>query len=155
MARRRVLAAALAPLAALGAGCTRYAPIAVPGALDALPAGAPVRVSLTPAGAAAVAPTVGSAVVGLEGSWLAAPGDSVRLHVSRLLTSAGVPVAWTGGAVSVARADVRAVERRAVSRGRTALLVGGAVALGAAVVQIVRHAGGANGGGGGGGQTPF
>lgn len=148
------LAALVGPGASLG-GCARYAPTTP----AAVPAGARVRVALTPAGTAALAGMpAGAGVVGLEGAWAGERGDTVRVRADRLLTSAGVPVAWggAGGAeVALARSGVRAVELRAVDRRRTALAVAGGVAALAAFLVIIRRAAGGGGGSGDGGIIPF
>lgn len=153
---RRAACAALAALALPAApGCARYAPAAP----AAVPEGARVRVAFTAAGTASLARTpLGPGVVGVEGTWAGASGDSARVRADRILTSAGVPVEWSGAAapVAFARADVQTLERRSTDRGRTALVVGGAVAAGVAFLALVRSAGRDGGGGaGGGGGTPF
>lgn len=144
-------------MAAVAAGCTRYE-VASPGAAAE---GARVRVTLTEAGTAALARSAaGAGVVAVEGALVAGPlggagADTLRLRADRLMTGAGVPVAWTGGEVAVARADVRTLERRVSDRARTAWLVAGGVAAGAAFLAVVRNAGSAGRGGGSGGPTPF
>lgn len=157
---RRARAAACWTLAAAAApGCARYAPAGS----ATVPEGARVRVALTPAGTAALARTpVGQGVVGLEGAWAGARGDTVRVRADRLLTRAGVPVAWTGAGdgqgdreVALAVADVQAVERRRTDPGRTALAVAGTAAAGAAFLVLIRVAGRGTGGGSSGGVTPF
>ncbi len=153
---RRALAAGGALAAVAAAGCARYAP-AAPAALRA---GARVRVALTEQGTAALARTpVGPGVVGLEGAWAGARGDTARVRVERLLTGAGVEVAWGGAAadaeVALAPADVRGLERRAADRGRTALAVAGGVAAAVAFLAALRAANRGGGGGSGGGVTPF
>lgn len=137
------------------ASCTRYGG-PTPVTPEAAPAGAHVRLTLTEAGSAALArTTAGAGVVGVEGTVAAAAADSVRLHPDRLLTASGVAVAWSGGDVTVARGDVRAVERRVTDRGRTVALVVGAAAVGAAFLVAVRRATGGDRGGGEGNPTPF
>lgn len=138
--------------AGAAAGCAHYQ-VAAP---DAVPAGAHVRVSLTANGTAALARTpVGSAVVGVEGTWVRAGADSVRVRADRLLTSAGVPVAWSGGEIGLPRDGVSGVERRTADGARTALLVVSTAALGVLVVRAARRAGSGASGGGSSGPTPF
>ena len=122
---------------------------------ETVPVGARVRLTLTPAGSAALAPRLGGAVTGLEGEWAGERGDSIDVRVSQLLTAPGVRVDWSGPPVTIARGDVRSVERESVSRGRTALLAGGVVAAGAALLAIVHRGGAASGEPGGGGQPGF
>lgn len=152
---RRAVAGWMA--AAAAAGCTRYE-VAAP---NVAAEGSRVRVTLTEAGTAALARSAaGAGVVAVEGALVAGPtagtgGDTLRLRADRLLTGAGVPVSWNGGEVAVARADVRTLERRVGDRARTAWLVAGGVAAGAAFLAIIRNAGSAGRGGGSGGPTPF
>jgi hypothetical protein len=152
-AARVVARAALTALAA--AGCAGYSPAAP----AAVPEGARVRVTLTPAGTAALARTpLGPGVVGLEGAWAGSRGDTVRVRADRLDTSAGVPVAWNearGTAVALGPGDVQSVARRRTDRGRTALAAGGVVAAGVAFIAVIRSAGRNGGSTGGGGGTPF
>jgi hypothetical protein len=153
--RARRAAAARLALAALAApACARYAPAAP----AAVPEGARVRVALTAAGTAALARTpLGAGVVGIEGAWAGSRGDTVRVRADRLLTSAGVPVAWTGpgGEVALLPGDVRDVERRRADRGRTAAVVAGVAAAGLAFLAVIRSTGRNGGGEGPGGPTPF
>ena len=139
--------APLGLLAALG-GCYAYA-AAPPGALAP---GARVRVALTDEGAAALAPSVGSSVAGLEGDLVRQAGDTLVVRPDRLLTTAGVDVAFTGDALAVPAPWQRAVDRRTLSPGRTTLLVAGGVAAAVGIIALVRalgDAGGEPGGGGG------
>lgn len=141
--RRRVLASVLLATVPTS-GCYRYVPAA-----GAPPApGRTVRVSLTPAAQGSLAPMIGTGVVALEGDVVGATPDGLTLRVARLLTGARVPVAWTGGPVAVPTGAVATLERRELSRGRTALLVGGvalgALLLGAAVGSAASDGGGPN-----------
>ena len=120
-----------------------------------MPAGARVRVLLTPEGTGALAPALGASVTGVEGEWGGGAGDSVVVRVQRLLTVPGVTIAWTGAAVGVRRGAIRSVERVTLSRPRTALVVGGGVALAAVLVELFRRGGKERGGPGDGGPTPF
>ena len=155
-ARAAARAVARAALVAMAApACARYSPAAP----AAVPEGARVRVTLTPAGTAALARTpLGPGVVGLEGAWAGARGDTVRVHADRLDTSAGVPVAWNEGrgvAVALGPGEVQNVARRRTDRGRTALAAGGVVAAGGAFIAVIRSVGRNGGSAGGGGGTPF
>ncbi len=130
--------------------CTTFAP-ARP--TEVVP-GARVRVQLTEQGMRTLGPTLGGEVRAVEGAWLGARGDSALLRVERLHTTTGLTLPWSGGAVTIAPDALRGLERSRVSRSRTALIVAGAVALGAALVRAVR-AGGRAAGGGDGGPTPI
>jgi len=143
----------LAPLVgslALG-GCYTYA-VAAPAAL---PTGAQVRVALTDAGAAGLAPTVGSAVSGVEGAIVRQRGDTLVVRASRLLTSAGVDVAWTGPDLGVPAPWRSAVERKRIAAGRTSLLVAGGIAVSAGAIALIRGIRDRGGDGGDGGGDPI
>jgi len=145
IASARVSAALL--LAATACSVYRAAPA------ESVPAGARVRVTLTPDGGAALASRLGGAVTGVEGEWVGERRDSVDVRVARLLTAPGVRVDWSGAPVAISRGAVQSVERVTVSRSRTALLVGGVAAAGVALLAVVHRGGGASGTPGG-GTTP-
>jgi hypothetical protein len=145
-----LLPPALVPLVVPLAACSTYR-AAVP---EVVPAGARVRVQLTPEGAAALAPALGTSVSGVEGEWAGGAGDSVVVRVARLLTVPGVTMDWNGTAVGMPRGAVRSVERATVSGQRTVLLVAGGVAVVAALVAAIVHGGKAQGGQDG-GTSPF
>ena len=148
--RRARRLAPLACLAALG-GCYSY--VATPPA--SLPAGSRVRIALTEAGSAALQPVVGSSVAGIEGSVERRGSDTLVVRADRLLTTAGVDVAWTGGSLTVPADWQRGTDRRRLARGRTSLLVAGGVAASVGLIALIRGLGDAGGdpGGGGGGPT--
>lgn len=137
--------APLATLALLG-GCYTFA-AAAPGAV---PPGARVRVALTEPGAAALAPTVGASVTGVEGSLLRTGGDTLVVRADRLFTTAGVDVQWAGGELNIPGPWRGDVHRRRLAPGRTAALAAAGVALSAGLVAVVRSGGGAKGDAGGG-----
>lgn len=142
---RELARAPLAGLVLLG-GCYTFAPT-TPGAV---PAGARVRVALSEPGVAALAPTVGAAVTGVEGDLLRAAGDTVVVRADRLLTTAGVDVQWSGGALNIPGPWRRGLDRRRLAAGRTAAIVAGGVVLSAGLVALVRSGGGGQGDGSGG-----
>ncbi|GLC28029.1 hypothetical protein [Roseisolibacter agri] len=150
---RRRRAALVGTLAAhtLLVGCYAHVP-AAPGSVAP---GARVRVGLTDAGVGALASSLGSSVRGLEGQVERVAGDTLVLRPDRLLTTADVDVAWSGDALALPAAWRQGVERRQLAKGRTAVLVGGGVALVVALVAVLRKAGEGAGGPGGGGPTPF
>ena len=121
--------------------CTVYRPATT----EAVPAGARVRVALTPEGGTALASRLGGAVTGVEGAWLGERGDSIDLRVSRLLTAPGVSVEWSGPPVAIARGAVQSVERVRASPARTALLAAGVAGAAVALLAIVHRGGGAKG----------
>lgn len=119
-------------------------------ASGALAPGARVRVPLTTEGAAALAPTIGASVTGVEGSLVRTSGDTLVVRADRLLTTADVDVAWTGAELTIPASWHQGVQRRALAKGRTALLLAGGAAVATAVIVVVRRAGDAEGGSPGG-----
>lgn len=148
--RRARRLAPLAGLLALG-GCYTY--VATPP--GALPAGSRVRIALTEAGSAALQPVVGSSVTGIEGSLERRASDTVVVRPDRLLTTAGVDVAWTGGSLTVPADWQRGIDQRRLAGGRTALLVAGGVAASVGLIALIRGLGDAGGDPGGGGPGPI
>lgn len=143
-------AAALAALIGGAGGCYTFAPVPTP-ATAAVPADAYVRVALSDAGASALQPVGGESVRAIEGPLVRQAGDTVVVRADRLLTTvAGVDVTWTRGEIAVPAPWRTTVERRHLARGRTALLVGGGVALSAGILALVRALGDAQGDAGGG-----
>ncbi len=134
--------------AATFGGCYRYA-VAAPGAL---PSDGHVRVALTDAGVVALAPVVGASVNGLEGSVVRQTGDTLVVRADRLLTTANVDVAWTGGDLALPAAWRESVGRRELAVGRTAAVTAGGIALVGAVIAIVRSVSDQGGDPGGGGD---
>ena len=133
------------------AACYRYVPSA-----DVPPApAADVRLELTPAGAAGLAPFLGNATTAVEGRVLSASDSAYRLAVFGTLKAGdGVGatssrIVWAGDLVTIPRAAVGGVERRTLDRRRTTLLaVIGALGA-AATVQLLVHGGGGSGSGDG------
>jgi hypothetical protein len=138
--------AALVAAAALG-GCYRYAPVTP----AALPTSARVRVGLSAEGASALEPTVGTAVSAVEGALVRQGGDTLVVRADKLLTTAGVDVAWSGGDLRLPAAWRGEVTRRRLSPGRSALLAAGGAAVSVAVIALVRSLGDSQGGPGAGG----
>ena len=126
--RRRVRQVTLVALACALSACAAYRPIA----LREAPGAGEVRVRLTELGSAELSAVVGPSTVALDGRVREA-GDTVVVGLVQTVTRDGALVTWRGEAVRVPAAWVAGVERRASSRGRTALLAGG---IAAAVVAL-------------------
>jgi len=125
-----------AALLLLLCGCFQYLPSTPAGN----PAGVEVRVGLTPAGSRELAPVIGSSVTAVEGRLVETSGDTLTLRVSRLLTAAGVPVSWSSAPVRIPGTAVASVERQALARGRTAVVVAAVAALGVLAWRALRPA---------------
>ena len=136
-------------------GCYRYVPTDG-AATPAVPAGAEVRLYLTPQGMTALEPRLGprtAAVVGRVGD----SGDGVvSLVVSETRKSdGGAPVRWIGERVAIPVASIARVERRTLDRRRTVLAGAlAALAAGATFALLATFGGGGNGDDGGGGGLP-
>ena len=144
MGRRLVRLVCCAPAAALLSGCYEYA--AARGAAPPL-AGREVRVELTDAGTAALAPSVGPGVTSLVGRLVASDDSALTVAVESTVKRNGLEDLWKGENVSVQRAQVAVLQERAFSKSKTAVASGLAVALGVAFYAAL---GGSLGGGSGG-----
>jgi hypothetical protein len=88
-----------------------------------------VRLTLTDAGAVALASQVGPRVEVIDGRVQRADADSIVVSVSQTVDRQGVEHDWAGERVALARTAVDAVGVRRLDRGRTALALAGAAAL--------------------------
>lgn len=144
VARRVDALAAATMLALAGTGCYRYVPVA---ATDVGPQ-EEVRVRVTNAAAGRLAGELGRFTTQLEGQLARAGPDSVSVAIA--LADAGA--ATTGATLGrtprqllyLGPAELVAVERRELSRSRTALGVVGALVLFGAVVATVTQQGDPN-----------
>ena len=135
----------------LAAGCYEYVPPP-----EGRPAtGRDVRVQLTDAGTAAVAPVVGPRVVAVDGRLTAISDSALTLAATGTTKENGVEDLWRGEQVIVPRAYVASVAQRAFSRRRTvtASVIGLALTAGAYALigpgGVSGSAGGHSGGPGG------
>jgi hypothetical protein len=148
-ARPAAAARRLLPLLLLPAGCYRYVPVAA----AAAPApGAEVRLHLTPAGSAHVAPALGAQTVFVAGRAERAGGDSLRLQVAESAGPTGAATRWVGERVTLPIAAVARGEQRVLDRRRSFLAGAGAVLGAAAGYALLRAV--AGGGAGAGGDQP-
>jgi hypothetical protein len=139
-------------------GCYRYVPTDGAATL-AVPAGAEVRLYLTPQGMTALEPRLGprtAAVVGRVGDAGDAGDGVVNLVVSETRkTDGGAPVRWIGERVAIPTASIARVERRTLDRRRTVLAGAlAALAAGATFAILATLGGGGDGEDGGGGVVP-
>ncbi len=148
-ARPAGAALCLPPLLLL-AGCYRYVPVA--GAAAPAP-GAEVRLHLTPAGSAHVAPALGAQTVFVAGRAERAGGDSLRLRLAESVGPTGATTRWVGERVTLPLGAVARGEQRVLDRRRSFLAGAGAVLGAAAGYALLRAASG--GGAGAGGDPPI
>ena len=145
----------VALLLCLATGCYRYTPTTA----GAPAPGAEVRLALTQAGSASLAPVLGRGTVAVEGRVAIATDTSYVLAVAATLkpvddgTASTSRTVWAGESVSVPRTAVASTEGRTLDRARTTtLLTAGAVAA-ALAVKLIVHTLGSGGGGGDTGGT--
>ena len=157
MQRRIVRALCCAPTVALLSGCYEYvAPRAGSNGVGPLapPTGKAVRVELTDAGTASLAPAVGPGVTSLTGRLVSADDSAVTVAVDATVKRNGLEDFWKGENVVVRRSEVAAFQEKAFSRTKTAVASGIVVGLAAIFYAAL---GGSLGGGSGGnpsGGTP-
>jgi hypothetical protein len=115
------------------AGCYRYTAVNEPPG-----AGADVRIRLTEAGAASLAPLLGAGTTSVSGRIITASDSTLLLAVSE--TGRGdARVAWAGERVTVPRLALASAEYRSLDRWRTVGI--GAAGVGAAgVVALLVNA---------------
>ena len=147
-ARRLIIVLALALLTV---GCYRLTPIegAVPDA------GSDVRVGLTDAGSARLAPQIGPRIGAIDGRALQSNDSAIVLAVAAVVSQNGRSIAWSQERLSVPREAVSSLRTRVLDRKKTWIVAGlsvvGALALGD-LFGLGTGFGGLIGVGGGGGK---
>ncbi len=138
-ARRRLTASVALATLALNTACYVYAPVAA-----APRPGQRLALELSDQGRVALGGQLGAGVTRVEGTVRQAGSDDLVMAVERLAQISGGTSYWGGEEVRIRRADIARTEERRLSRGRTALAVGGfVVALGAfAVTRVLGGFGG-------------
>lgn len=121
--RRRLVAAAAGGALALNAGCYAYAPIA-----GAPAPGQVVSLELSDAGRVAVGERLGPGVVRVEGRLVEMRDSTFVLGVTRVATVAGGVANWAGERVTIPQSAVMRTSERKLSKGRSFLAAGIAVA---------------------------
>lgn len=114
-----VMAAAL-----LAAGCYNYLPLR----RSRLAPSTYVAVTLTESGSEELAPYIGPNVLIVRGRFLSASERGLALSVAAVETRRGESLEWKGETVTVPGEFVRALEKRQVAHGKTALLAGASLA---------------------------
>lgn len=107
-------------LALLTGGCYRLAPIegAVPDA------GSEVRVGLTDAGSARLAPQIGPRIAAIDGRTLQSNDSAIVLAVAAVVAQNGRSMAWSQEQLSVPRDAVSSYRTRALDRKKTWIVAG-------------------------------
>jgi len=105
------------------AGCYTYRPLAsVEAAMP--PAGTPVQVRLTTAGATALVNEIGPDILYLQGQTVSADSATLTLAVAEAETARRITIDWKGEHVTLPREAIASVEQRKLAVGATALIGG-------------------------------
>ena len=135
------------------AGCYTYADTAP----AAVPVGTAVRVALSDSGSLQLAPLVGPRAAALEGRFAARTDTAFTVAVRQLTRFDGSDEGLRGERVRIPAAATTGLQRRSLSRGRTAGLTAGVVAVAALAIRAFQGSedvtrGTGRGPGGGAGQ---
>jgi hypothetical protein len=140
--------------AVLLAGCYHYVPVpAAPAAPP--PAGADVRLYLTPQGMTELEPRLGPQTASVIGRVSDASDGAVTLVVSETRKAyGGAAVRWIGERVTIPAATIARAERRALDRRRTAIMSASVLLATVAGFAILAATTGEGRGGDNGGPSP-
>jgi hypothetical protein len=147
-----------AATAALLSACYQY----TPRVNAALPAGTDVRIELTPAGATALLPILGSGTTAVEGRVLSASDSGFRISMSGTLKrvdgnggggSGTTRTVWAGESVMIPRSAAERIDERSINGKQTAFAIAVGSVLTAVGVRLLIHVVGSGGSEGEGG-TP-
>ena len=120
---------------ALTTACYTY----TPSQIGNTAVGGEVGIDVTDVGRVDLAPLLGAEVSRVEGRVKSVTDSSVMLGVTRVEFLSGSSQKWSGEPVTIARADVKAMQARSFSRSQTVLtvvLLGVGLALGLAAAVI-------------------
>ncbi|MBC7790944.1 MAG: hypothetical protein H7Z74_13440 [Anaerolineae bacterium] len=138
---------AIVLVACLAQGCYAYIPVST-----ASPAvGANVRATLTDSGTAALSGYLGARIASVDGRLQSSTDSSLTLAVAVVRSRTADESFWKGERITLRRDLIATVEQRRLSRPRTALSLGGALAVIATAAVV---SGGKNGGSPGGDRPP-
>lgn len=132
----------IALLLPLLAGCYVYSPVTTASS----PAGVPVRLTLTDAGTANLAPELGPSVQAVGGRLLNDSGDAYLLALSDSRKRNGMEIDWRGEQVTISKSLVASIQQRQFSRTRTGILTVGLIGAMVVARQIFWGPGGVFGG---------
>ena len=129
--------------APLLAGCYEYQPISTTTA----PTGQDVRLTLTDAGSADMAPALGPSVEEVGGKLVKDSGDAYTVALSESRRRNGIEMDWRGEEVSISKALVSSIQLRKFSPARTTVVGVGLVAALFVIQRSIWGPGGVFGGG--------
>jgi hypothetical protein len=127
----------VAAIALCLSGCYEYRQIDTTRQLSA---GTYVRVELTDAGTASVAPAIGPYALTVEGMLQSADGQRLTLSLQTVRRRGEGETNWNGESLALDRSDIRFLNERHTARGRTALAATAFTAAGAALVVAIARA---------------
>jgi hypothetical protein len=107
---------------------------------NSLPNGMAVRVELSDAGTANVVPAIGPSAAFVEGTIQNADTGSVTLSLEVVRRKGQEEARWHGETLMLRRGDIRDIEERKTSRGRTAIAVAAVTSAGVALIVAVARA---------------
>ncbi|HEY4733121.1 MAG TPA: hypothetical protein VIH53_01090 [Gemmatimonadaceae bacterium] len=130
-------------LVPLVAGCYQYQPVTT----ASTPTGAPVRLTLTDAGSAQMAPALGPSVEEVGGKLLTDSADAYVVALSESRRRNGVEMDWRGEQVSISKSLVASIQLRQFSPTKTGFLTAGFIAALVVLERSFWGPGGVFGGG--------
>jgi hypothetical protein len=134
----------LASIGLLVSGCYDYRQLDSSVRPDA---GTYVRVELTDGGTARVAPAIGPYILTVAGSVQSADTLGFSLSLQALQRRGEAETSWTGETLALTSADVRRIDQRRLSRGRSTIAATAFTAVGVAIVYAIAKAKGVVSGG--------
>jgi hypothetical protein len=119
-------------------GCYVYHPITT----NAASTGKYVRAELTDAGSTAAAPAIGANAVWIEGEVQEASDTRLTIALRAVSRRDMGESTWNGETMSLNAGDIRTLQERVLSKGRTATTVSLLSAGGISVIYAIAHAAG-------------
>lgn len=137
MRRAFVLATAL-----FGTGCFTYKQVPT----TSVQVGTSVKVTLTDAGTKSVEPAVGPYVLSFEGVVRGSDASQLSVALETVSRRDAGPSQWNGELVSIAPGDIRELQEKKLSKGRSWMAGGVFIAGGTAVIAAIAKALGSSSG---------
>jgi hypothetical protein len=134
--RENMRSVSVVAAAVLLTGCYVYHPIAT----NTASTGKYVRAELTDAGSTSVAPSIGTNAIWIEGEVQDASDTRLTMALRVVSRRDLGESTWNGETVSLNAGDVRTLQERVLSRGRTATTVSLLSAGGIGVIYAIAHA---------------
>ena len=136
---RRVLVVATL---VIGTGCYTYRPVPMTG----VTVGSSVKVTLTDGGTKSVEPAVGPYVLSFEGVVRGSDPSQLSVALESVSRRDAGESRWNGELVSISTGDIRDLQEKKLSKGRSWTAAGALVAGGTAVIVAIAKALGSSSG---------